>query len=194
MIDYSNDKKILDLMSTYKNHKKQESQIKEKEKQLIKSDAVKNFNETYPEVMKVFDENSIGTDVLEEFLNMYEESKKNIGAEKKEIKEDLLAIANAIGEIIEKDVADNQKEKTIILNKLGTVKCTFEKEYYLAMTEEEKTDFISECFNEGYLNLLKINEEELFKHSQRIKDQTGNHIEGVGEKRNIVTKITTART
>lgn len=177
MKDYSEEKKIIELLQEYKKVKKDNALLTPTQ---IKKQTMKEMFEK---------EQIVSKEEFENLLKKMDEISTALKDDKKKGVENEENIKKIIGEIVTEDVQENQKEKELIFTGIGTVRCTFEKKYLNQMTTDQKANLINECIANGDIDILDISDENLFEMDKRIYIATGEHLPGVTCVREIETKI-----
>lgn len=119
------------------------------------------------------------------YMEEFKEHKKG----EKNFRDELVQLVEAIFIDDNKDVKDAYVKDVVPLKTLATVTFIRELELQLALNDEERKDAVSSIIDQGWYDLLQIDEKAYLDFSREMKEQTGQHIYGVIEVEKVTTKV-----
>ena len=188
MNDFSIDKQIIEALNSYKIEKKKEASYKDET--VYASRIQEAIEQSDNETVK-----NLSMKDMQDIIDIINKTNEEISLEKKEIKVTIKDFQELIGTLISEELKkiygmDNRKiEKTIDLP-LGKVTCKVEQVPFYERTPEFMETIINEVIDNERYEWININDEELFKFAEEVKQATGNYPAGIHTKEEISTKIT----
>ena len=165
--DYKNTKKLASYVQDYK-------EFKQKEKMFEPNEAVNFILESHEEEEK---------EIYEKIAEEIKEKKEEYSVAKKQVSEYLQQTNQMIKDTLLEMTKDQDESKDkVVFPKIGSISYEKQKKYQY---DGDKEALVMDIIENGLYELLTIDEKALFEYSEKLKKETGNHVNGVREYENI---------